>query len=400
MLLANAGLEAATASRPARDAARWARDALAGGALLKAEGSESLHPYRAAWTLALCDELDAADAALNAAAAHAGEHGSHLGAAVAACFRSAVLARRGALADADAAAAAALDAAEEGWRVGVPLAAAFRAGVLLDRGELAAAEALVETTAMAHAIPGSSGAQLARFTRGRVLIANGHLEDGLADLKRAVGEAPARNVRGAAVGAWHAEVAAVLARLGRAPEAERMARDGLERARDFGAPSVIGAALRTAAVVAGDERGSPLLAEAIATLRRSPARLELGRALVDLGALLRRRNRRAAARRELRTGLDLAERCGATPLARRAHAELQAAGSRPRRPLRKGVDALTASERRVASLAAQGRSNREIAEELVVTVKTVEWHLSQTYRKLDVRSRTALPAALGDGPAP
>ncbi|MDQ3647646.1 MAG: helix-turn-helix transcriptional regulator [Actinomycetota bacterium] len=96
----------------------------------------------------------------------------------------------------------------------------------------------------------------------------------------------------------------------------------------------------------------------------------------------------------LAVGLELAERCGASALLERARTELIATGARPRRSVRTGVDALTASERRVASLAADGRTNRDIAQELFVTPKTVEVHLSHTYRKLAIRSRSQLAAAL------
>src|SRR2546423_28025 len=112
------------------------------------------------------------------------------------------------------------------------------------------------------------------------------------------------------------------------------------------------------------------------------------------GPPARRATRRAAARAPLRRALDLADACGAGPLADRARHELLAAGARPRRPRLSGVDALTASERRIAAMAADGRSNPEIAQALFVPTKTVEAHLSKAYRKLDIRSRTQLPRAL------
>jgi DNA-binding NarL/FixJ family response regulator len=82
------------------------------------------------------------------------------------------------------------------------------------------------------------------------------------------------------------------------------------------------------------------------------------------------------------------------PLADRARAELAAAGGRPRASALKGVAALTASERRVADLAAEGQTNKDIAQLLYVTPKTVEVHLSNTYRKLGIRSRRELVEAL------
>ena len=107
----------------------------------------------------------------------------------------------------------------------------------------------------------------------------------------------------------------------------------------------------------------------------SGARLEHARALVELGAALRRANQRTAARGPLRAGLDLAYRCGATRLTERARDELLAAGARPRRGALTGLEALTTSERRVAELAATGMSNPEVAQALFVTLNTVEGHL-------------------------
>jgi len=129
-------------------------------------------------------------------------------------------------------------------------------------------------------------------------------------------------------------------------------------------------------------------------LAGSPARLEHARALVDLGAALRRANRRAEARDELTTGLELAEVCGAHGLAQHARTELLAAGGRSSEPEGTGLEQLTASERRVAELAAEGRSNPEIAQTLFVTRKTVETHLGRVYRKLDISGRADLARVL------
>ena len=131
----------------------------------------------------------------------------------------------------------------------------------------------------------------------------------------------------------------------------------------------------------------------MAELEGAPNRLELARAQVELGALLRRRGRRADAREPLREGMDGAHACGAKPLAERARTELLATGARPRRLALQGTDALTPSERRVTELAARGLTNRQIAQELFVTTATVESHLRQAFRKLDVASRGELAAA-------
>jgi DNA-binding NarL/FixJ family response regulator len=117
--------------------------------------------------------------------------------------------------------------------------------------------------------------------------------------------------------------------------------------------------------------------------------------LVDLGSAMRRANRRRDAREPLRAALAIADEAGAQPLAQRARDELLAAGGRPRQTALKGVGALTASELRVAELAAGGRANRDIAADLVVTIRTVEFHLSRAYTKLGIRSRSELAQALG-----
>jgi DNA-binding NarL/FixJ family response regulator len=98
----------------------------------------------------------------------------------------------------------------------------------------------------------------------------------------------------------------------------------------------------------------------------------------------------------LREGLKLARQCGGVRLARRAQQELQATGETVRRYAPVGVESLTPSERRVAEMAAAGMTNRQIAQSLFVTVKTVEAHLSAAYDKLDIASRNDLAAALPD----
>src|SRR5262249_14757285 len=155
-----------------------------------------------------------------------------------------------------------------------------------------------------------------------------------------------------------------------------------------------GVALRTRGALAGGGRGLDDRREAAEVRASCGAGLEHARALIELGAALRRSNQRAAAREPLREGLDLAYRCGAGRLAQRATDELRATGARPRRASLTGREALTPSERRVAELAAGGMTNPEIAQAVFVTLNTVEGHLRHVYQKLSVSSRKQLPAAL------
>jgi DNA-binding CsgD family transcriptional regulator len=194
--------------------------------------------------------------------------------------------------------------------------------------------------------------------------------------------------------AWRASLAPALAAAGGREEALSLAREEVALARAFEVPRELGMALRASGLVEGGETGIELLQEAVGVLETTPAELEHARALSDLGAALRRAGRRSDARDPLRAGLDLAGRCGANALVDRAHSELVAAGARPRRMVVSGAEALTASERRVAELASEGLTNREIAQTLFVTEKTVESHLGHAYRKLDISARSQLADAL------
>ena len=139
------------------------------------------------------------------------------------------------------------------------------------------------------------------------------------------------------------------------------------------------------------------LAQAISLLEAVDGRYEQGLALADLGAHRRRAGRRGDAREPLRRALDYAERTGAERLRRYARAELLAVGARPRRAALTGPDALTTAERQVAALAADGRSNRQIAQQLFITQATVETHLRHAFHKLGISSRADLPARLAHG---
>ncbi|MBV8952900.1 MAG: hypothetical protein JO179_02110 [Solirubrobacterales bacterium] len=145
----------------------------------------------------------------------------------------------------------------------------------------------------------------------------------------------------------------------------------------------------------GEERLA-LLEEAVSVLEHSARRLELARALVDLGREWTRVGRRREARDLQRRAIKLADDCGAVALGERARAELQAGPGRRARTELTGRSALTAAEWRVCRQAAAGGTNRDIAETLFVTEKTVERHLSSAYQKLGIRSRFQLAAAISE----
>jgi len=182
-----------------------------------------------------------------------------------------------------------------------------------------------------------------------------------------------------------------------------LAAEQLALARKVGTPATLGVALRAHGAAAdaahpGQHPAGKSLAEAVGLLETTPARYELALALAELGSFLRRSGRRADARGPLRRALDLAQRTGAAPLAERARRELLAAGARPRRTALTGPDALTSAERRVAGLAADGLSNRQIAQHLFITQPTVETHLRHAFQKLGIASRADLPGHLASEP--
>jgi len=306
-----------------------------------------------------------------------------------ASFSAWALYRCGELADAEAQARWALEHASGIWAID---ALAHLVETLVERDALD--DAAAELQQMAPPVTSHSvlvGNYL--MARGQLRMAQGRREEALQDFL-ACGErcAPLGMVDG--LYEWRSAAAIAHALLGRAAEARRLARSAVKVMRGFGRPRALGVALRAEGLAEGGDRGISLLGEAVAVLERSQAQVELARALTDHGAALRRAGHRSKARAQLERGLDLAHHCGARRIAGQARAELIAAGAKPRRDAITGRDALTASELRVARLAAAGKSNREIAQELFITTKTASAHLSRAYRKLDVTRRNQLAEAL------
>ena len=306
-----------------------------------------------------------------------------------ASFSAWALYRRGELADAEAQARWALERASGIWAID---ALAHLVETLVERDALddAAAELRRMTPPLTSHTVVVTGYLMAR---GQLLMAQGKCQEALQDYL-ACGERCERLGIIDGLYAWRSEAAIAHALLGHEAKARELARAALEVARGFGRPRSLGVTLRAAGLVEGGDRGLDLLGEAVTVLGRSQAPVELARALTDHGAALRRAGQRITARTQLERGLDLAHHWGARRIARQARAELIAAGAKPRRDAITGRDALTASELRVARLAAAGRTNREIAQELFITTKTASAHLSRAYRKLDVTRRSQLPEAL------
>jgi DNA-binding NarL/FixJ family response regulator len=240
-----------------------------------------------------------------------------------------------------------------------------------------------------------SGAMLCE-TRAYHRLARGDRDGAIADLRaaaavyRPLDVAPLRSP-------WRSSLALALPADAR-DEAIALVEDELAIAERSGLPRPHGVALRAEAAVRGDDEVDRLR-RSVELLERTDARLEHARSLVALGSALRRRGHRAEAREPLATAMELAHRGGADATAARALEELKATGARPRRRALTGIDALTVSEARVARLVAEGRANADVAQELFVSLKTIETHLTSVYSKLGLSgpgARRHLATALAE----
>ncbi len=367
---------------------------LASGSLER-ESTAAVH--FAALALSLAGMTDAAAAVYDRAIANARRRGDIFGVGRLLGFRGLLETERGALISAAEDLREAVEIMQErGALLNLYYDASFLADLLLERGDVEEAEAALALTGLGERFPASVHASFFGDVRGKLRLETHRPVEALADFTEVGRILEALEIHNPAFRAWRSHEALALHALGRDDEGCELAAEELALARRWGAPRPIGVALCALGLLRGGREGESHLREAVEVLAGSSARLEHAKALVDLGAMLRRTNRRKEAREPLQQGLELARKCGAKPLAERAHTELVATGARPRRLVFSGLEALTPSERRVAGMAAEGMTNRDIAQALFVTPRTVEVHLSSVYRKLEINSRSQLPQALAE----
>jgi DNA-binding CsgD family transcriptional regulator len=374
----------------ARDARELALQAFADGQLLEDPGPESGGFWIVPTVLLLAYADEDGEQVATAVIEWAKQNGSLPAFSMAARLRAYIYLRRGLLAEAEADATSAHE--HPGLPPGFPpYGSVALVNVLLSRGKLTEA---AEVFARGVSEPVAAGHIRYLQTRARLHTASQHPGQALEDLFACGRLEREWDMRTPAFSTWRADAAPLLAALGRGDEARALADEEFERCRAFGAPAPLGASLRTLGLIEQGDSGIELLEQSVAHLRRSSARLEHALALLELGAATRRAGRRADARKPLREALELAGACGADAVAVRAHDELVAAGARPRRDPTESRRNLTASELRVARMAAEGMTNREIAQALFLTENTIETHLRSVFRKLDIRSRSQLARAL------
>ncbi|MFM9607472.1 AAA family ATPase [Streptomyces niveiscabiei] len=354
-------------------------------------------PLRLLLTQVLCGagEHDEALAVCRTLAATAREEAAHTMAALAETALAACCHRAGRLREAVRAARAALTDGPPGPWLGSALARCRLGGILVHTGDLAGARRLLLDEQALAGLPETALPSLL-LHRGELHAALGHPQAALADLEEC-----GRALQGAYQHEhfpWRGAAAVLHAQAGDATAAERLALAELEAARAWGAPHSVAAALRTLAQVTRSGQPLALLYEAAELLQGSGARLELAHVLRGLGHELRRMHKARDAREQLRAALALAEECGDRALMEALREDLASAGARLRRGTETGLDALTPAEYRTALLAAEGLTNREIADRSYVTRRTVELHLSRVYRKLSVSGRSDLPGVFGASP--
>ncbi|HTR75371.1 MAG TPA: AAA family ATPase [Solirubrobacterales bacterium] len=389
---------AAAAGEPVAETVAFARAALGGGLLFDEEPLSPDVYLVPISMLAICDELEEAAAGFDQALARAGSGGSPLAYAATAALSSWTAVLRGRLDQAELLARDALRISAEspGLEALVGFATVHLALASLERGASEAPLDLLGEDAAAHLGSPHTWSREALFALGKAHLAQRRPAEAI-ELLLACGElSESFGIHNPAFLPWRSAAALALRELGETEAAEAHVVEELELARRFGARRSLGVALRGAGLVRGGAEGLDLLRESVDVLAGSAARLERAHAQVALGAALRRSGHRAEARDPLASGLELAEACGATPLAATAREELAAAGARVRAAGRWDADALTPSELRTCRMAAEGLSNPEIAQALFVTRATVESHLHAAYRKLGITSRAALPEALRD----
>lgn len=350
--------------------------------------SEGLVPLRAATgavaTYLHAGELVRAEAFASTLLEHTRRRGLAVGHARASTMMAMVALAAGRLSDAEAALVAAIDIESSG----VPRpAVALLTEILVETGRLEEADAVLARHDADSPAPRKMLMNPLLMARARLHAARHRPREALDDLFELGRRYAQWGLASRPMPPWRGLAAVLLAATGEHEQARQLATEELGLARTWGSERAIGTALRAVGSV---ERTTEPLAESIHRLSSTPFRLDHAHALVELGAVHRRAGRRAAASESFSTGMDLAHRCGATALSEHARAELLACGARPRRLARTGRDALTASERRVALLATDGLTNRQIAQALFITTATVETHLRHVFRKLDISARGEL----------
>ncbi|MEV0459176.1 BTAD domain-containing putative transcriptional regulator [Catellatospora methionotrophica] len=374
---------------------------------LRAAGSAALHGQpladgllaRAWHVLELCDS-PAALPSIDAGLSRAERSGSPRAIALARCHRGTVLAAQGSLRE--AVTELALSWAETRHCV-TELTRLHVGGnyimALLQAGDVETADRVRDE--MAAVVPQEIVSSVLGMSEILLLVAHGDVDRALEASTALRDECESRGITNPLFPDWRTPMISCLQRLGRFEQAREVAREFTALAAAWGTPRAVGRSLLAAAETNTGRQRIELLVAAKEQFEAIDMKSDLATALHRLGEALRRADEPDGARTHLHLAHELAVASGAETLAQDTAVSLRLLGVRPRTSRDGCPRRLTPSEARVVELAASGRSNREIAQELYIAVKTVEIHLTSSFRKLGISSRLDLRQATGqDEPDP
>ena len=391
--LAAIAVHLASTGAPCGPTIELAHRAWGDGALLAEEGPDgwawSLVTAALGWNDAFSDSLAISGAVM----LEAQRRGSRMAFATA-NYTALISYHLGRLDEARAYGDAVFDAMQEdGWRAYLGAAAACQARIIADQGELDEAQAVL----MSVGVPEESADRAAWLgAQGHLQLLQGRPSEALEALLAAGTVLDRMAFVNPLLVPWRTDAALAAHRLGDEQLVQRLLGEAIEIVERSEVPSHRAQVLRTRAAVIAPQQAVALLESARELLAGGEATLERLRCTADLGRVLRRLGQRKLACDILTDARQLAHTHGARRIEHEVTRELDVLGA-PRARLRfSGADALTARERRIVEMAASGRSNREIAQMLFVTPRTVEQHLYNSYKKLGVNSRTQLAQALAD----
>ena len=391
LLLSQSMFAAYFAGQPASVVSDLATRAWDQGRLLEHTAASSAASLLVIAALCLVGELERSIETADAVAADARERSAPLAFATATYMRAMPQIWQGnidgALADLDFA----RDAQRYGWRQYARAAAAEYCLCMIEKGELDRADAILLADRPSEPYDGEDASLL--YALAELRRTQGAAQEAY-ELALRVGAALESTLPYLGYSPWRCSAAQSALALGWRDRAGELIDQEFERLEHTQIPHERIRALRLAGVCEGGQAGLAKLRAAVELGDTQPPRVETIRALISLGGALRRDNQRTAARAPLQRAFDMTRRGGATALHELARTELAAAGARPRRDALSGPESLTPSEQRIAGLAADGHSNREIAAALFITPKTVEYHLRNCYTKLNIQTRRELAHAL------
>ena len=366
------------------------RRALAGGALLADVGAASPTYIFCGTALAWADEfrtvIDLTERGLEI-----GERsGSRMAIAYSSALHAGVLLRSGRLEDAEESATRVVEELADAD----PMAYGISVGWLIDsvreQGRVEDARKALRNSGLDGPLPPLGTVAFLMLARGNLYLAEGDAAAAEREFAEVGDIAEESLYLNPAALAWRSGRALACLALGRREDAMRWALSEVALARDFGAGRALAISLfAQARCEESVAKRDSMLQESANAAHDAGARLEEARALVELGRIQAVAND-PRARETLEEAMDLADQCGAKSLWDSAKEAVLLTGARPRRRRNRGPESLTRQERKVSSLAAAGKLNREIADDLCISIGTVETHLTNSYKKLGVSSRNEL----------